>query len=45
LVLVNWSILIIYIVANLVLDLAIGHRIKTDNDFYIGQNTAPCWAI
>jgi len=41
----NWSILIIYIVANLLLGLVIGKRIKTDNDFYIGQKTTPWWAI
>jgi SSS family solute:Na+ symporter len=41
----NWSILIVYIVANLFLGLVIGKRIKTDNDFYIGQKTTPWWAI
>ena len=41
----NWSILIIYIVANLLLGLVIGKRIKTDNDFYIRQKTISWWAI
>ena len=41
----NWSILIVYIVANLLLGLVIGKKIKTDKDFYIGQKTTPWWAI
>jgi SSS family solute:Na+ symporter len=41
----NWSILIVYVVANLLLGLVIGKRIKTDSDFYIGQKTTPWWAI
>ena len=41
----NWSILIVYIAANLLLGLVIGKRIKTDNDFYIVQKTTPWWAI
>ncbi len=41
----NWSILIVYIVANLLLGLVIGKKIETDEDFYIGQKTTPWWAI
>lgn len=41
----NWSILIIYIIANLLLGLVIGKRIKSDDDFYLGQKTTPWWAI
>jgi SSS family solute:Na+ symporter len=42
---VNWSILIVYIVANLLLGLVIGKKIETDQDFYIGKKTTPWWAI
>jgi SSS family solute:Na+ symporter len=41
----NWSILIVYIVANILLGLVIGKKIKTDEDFYIGQKNTPWWAI
>lgn len=41
----NWGILITYIIANLLLGLVIGKKIKTDEDFYIGQKTTPWWAI
>lgn len=41
----NWSILIVYILANLVLGLVIGKKIETDEDFYVGQKTTPWWAI
>jgi solute:Na+ symporter, SSS family len=41
----NWSILIIYIIANLALGLVIGKKIKSDSDFYLGQKTTPWWAI
>lgn len=41
----NWSILIIYIVANLALGAVIGKRIDTADDFYLGQKQTPWWAI
>lgn len=41
----NWSILIVYIIANLLLGLVIGKKIETDEDFYVGQKTTPWWAI
>ena len=41
----NWSILIVYIVANILLGFVIGKKIETDQDFYIGQKTTPWWAI
>jgi SSS family solute:Na+ symporter len=41
----NWSILIVYVVANILLGLVIGKKIKTDQDFYIGQKNTPWWAI
>ncbi|MCG7533187.1 sodium/solute symporter [Psychrobium sp. MM17-31] len=42
---INWSILIVYIVANLLLGVVIGKKIETDQDFYIGRKTTPWWAI
>ena len=41
----NWTILIVYITANLLLGVVIGSKIKSDQDFYIGQKTTPWWAI
>lgn len=41
----NWGILIVYVVSNILLGLVIGKKIKTDQDFYIGQKTTPWWAI
>lgn len=41
----NWSILVVYIVANLLLGLVIGKRISTANDFYLGNKQTPWWAI
>ncbi|TDF35624.1 sodium transporter [Alteromonadaceae bacterium M269] len=43
--LLNWSILIIYIVANLVLGVAISRNITSADDFYVGRKTTPWWAI
>ena len=37
----NWSILIVYIVANLLLGLVIGKKIDTADDFYLGQKQLP----
>lgn len=41
----NWSILIIYILANLVLGYVLGKKITSDQDFYLGNKTTPWWAI
>ncbi|GGD58456.1 sodium:solute symporter [Lacimicrobium alkaliphilum] len=41
----NWSILGIYIVANLLLGFIIGRKINTSDDFYLGQKQTPWWAI
>ena len=41
----NWTILIVYITANLLLGVVIGSKIKSDQDFYLGQRTTPWWAI
>ena len=41
----NWSILVTYIIANLILGYFLGKKINSDNDFYLGQKTTPWWAI
>jgi SSS family solute:Na+ symporter len=41
----NWSILVIYIFGNLLLGYFLSKRIKTANDFYLGDRTTPWWAI
>lgn len=41
----NWSILILYIITNLVLGYYLGKKINTAEDFYIGKKTTPWWAI
>ncbi len=41
----NWSILIVYIVANLLLGWYLSKRISTAEDFYLGNRTTPWWAI
>lgn len=41
----NWSILVGYIVANLLLGFVLSKRITSSNDFYLGQRTTPWWAI
>ncbi|MFC3122478.1 sodium:solute symporter family transporter [Agaribacter flavus] len=42
---INWTILIVYIIANLLLGLVIGKNIESDDDFYLGKKTTPWWAI
>ena len=41
----NWSILIGYILLNLVLGLVLSKNVKTADDFYVGRRTTPWWAI
>jgi SSS family solute:Na+ symporter len=41
----NWSILIIYILANLLLGWVLSKRVNTAEDFYLGRRTTPWWAI
>lgn len=43
--LLNWSILITYIIANLVLGVVISKNITSANDFYVGRKNTPWWAI
>ncbi len=41
----NWSILLIYIAANLLLGWVLSKRVETAEDFYLGRRTTPWWAI
>lgn len=41
----NWSILITYIIGNLILGYFLSKRIDTAEDFYLGRRTTPWWAI
>ena len=43
--LLNWSILVIYILGNLLMGYILSKRVKTANDFYMGDKTTPWWAI
>lgn len=41
----NWSIIIIYLLLNLLLGFVLSKKITTAKDFYIGKKTTPWWAI
>jgi len=41
----NWSIIIIYLLANLALGFVLSKKVTTAEDFYIGRKTTPWWAI
>ncbi|MEM0992929.1 MAG: sodium/solute symporter [Bacteroidota bacterium] len=41
----NWSIIIIYLLANLLLGFVLSKKVSTAKDFYIGRKTTPWWAI
>ncbi len=41
----NWSILAVYIVANLALGYYLGRKIKSSRDFFLGDKSIPWWAI
>ncbi len=41
----NWSILIVYVLANLLLGWVLSKRVDTAEDFYLGRRTTPWWAI
>lgn len=43
--LLNWSILVVYVISNLLLGYVLSKRIKTANDFYVGNKNTPWWAI
>ena len=41
----NWSILIAYILLNLLLGWVLSKKVDTAEDFYLGRRTTPWWAI
>ena len=41
----NWTILISYILGNLLLGFIISKKVSTADDFYLGQKQTPWWAI
>ncbi len=41
----NWSIIIFYLLANLLLGFVLSKKVSTAEDFYIGRKTTPWWAI
>ena len=41
----NWTILIVYVLANLLLGFILSKRVATAEDFYLGRRTTPWWAI
>jgi solute:Na+ symporter, SSS family len=43
--LLNWSIVIAYLIINLVLGWAMSRRIKTSEDYSLGDRTSPWWAL
>lgn len=41
----NWSIVIAYLLGNLFLGYMMSRRVKTADDYYLGDRSAPWWAI
>ena len=41
----NWSILLVYLVANLLLGYFLSRRVETADDYYLGRRTTPWWII
>ncbi|MBC6403147.1 MAG: sodium/solute symporter [Hyphomonadaceae bacterium] len=41
----NWSIVAVYLVGNLLLGWLMSRRVKTSEDYYLGDRSAPWWAI
>ena len=41
----NWSIIVIYLLANLILGAVLSKKVETASDFYVGRKTTPWWAI
>ncbi|MEM8815431.1 MAG: sodium/solute symporter [Pseudomonadota bacterium] len=41
----NWSILVVYILANLLLGFVLSKRVESAEDFYLGRRETPWWAI
>ncbi len=41
----NWSVLAVYIIANLMLGFFLGKKISSSKDFFLGDRSIPWWAI
>ena len=41
----NWSILLVYLIANLILGYVLSQKVSSADDFYLGRRTTPWWAI
>jgi SSS family solute:Na+ symporter len=41
----NWTIVIAYLIGNLFLGYVMSRRVKTSEDYYLGDRSAPWWAI
>ena len=41
----NWSVLGLYLIANIYLGFALSKRVETAEDFYVGRRNMPWWAI
>ena len=41
----NWGIVIAYLIGNLLLGYVMSRRVKTSEDYYLGDRSAPWWAI
>lgn len=41
----NWSILGVYLIANIYMGFALSKRVESAEDFYLGRRTTPWWAI
>jgi SSS family solute:Na+ symporter len=41
----NWSIVSVYLLGNLLLGYVMSRRVKTAEDYYLGDRSAPWWAI
>lgn len=41
----NWTILVVYILGNLLLGYVLGKKVETASDFFLGDRSTPWWAI
>lgn len=41
----NWAIVIVYLIGNLLLGYVMSRRVKTSEDYYLGDRSSPWWAI
>ncbi len=41
----NWTIVITYVVGNLILGFVLNKRVQTANHYFLGQRTTPWWAV